>query len=93
MQPNIFNPKIEYIDWVLKKNQLTTVEIVCCTGSIDFSVDDRLRTKVARMAQVLNDEGLHIDPISFDPDEISDDEAMDDDDIGSFVDHLKTVVG
>ena len=52
----------------LKKNQHTYVEIVCCKNSIDVSVHDRLRRKVARMADVLNDDGLNIDPISFDPD-------------------------
>lgn len=77
----------------LRKDQLTYVEIVCCTDSIDLSVDDRLRMKVAKMAEVLNDEELHIDPISFDPDDINDNEAMDEEDAQSFVEHLKTVAG
>lgn len=77
----------------LKKNQLTSVEIVCCSDSIDVSVDDRLRKKVAIMADVLNDDGLHIDPVSFDPDYIDDNEAMDEDDARSFIEHLKSVSG
>lgn len=75
----------------LKKNQLTSVEILCCTDSVDISVDDRLRKKVAKMAEVLNDEGLHIDPVSFDPEVIDNNEEMDFDDAQSFVEHLKSV--
>lgn len=77
----------------LKKSQLTSIEILCCSNSVDVSVDDRLRKKVAKMADVLNDDGLHIDPVSFDPDEINNDEAMDEDDVQSLVDHLKSVAG
>lgn len=72
----------------LDPNQQTTVEILCCADSIDESVDERLRVKVRRMGEVLNDKDLNIDPVSFDPAAINDDEALDEDDVRSLVSHL-----
>jgi SNF2 family DNA or RNA helicase len=75
----------------LRKDQATTVDILCCRGTIDESVNERLMAKVARMAAVLNDHDLNIDPVSFDPLEIDDDERLDDEDVQSFVRHLTDV--
>lgn len=61
------------------------VEIVVCQDSIDFSVDRRLQTKIARMAETLNDPGLQVSPISIDPDEIN----LDDDDVLDLLAHLR----
>jgi SNF2 family DNA or RNA helicase len=73
----------------LPKNQNTIVEILCCPDSIDESVNDRLIMKARRMAEVLNDHDLHIDPVSFDPEAIDDDEAIDYEDLNSLLAHLR----
>jgi SNF2 family DNA or RNA helicase len=62
------------------------VEIVVCPDSVDLSVDRRLRTKITRMAETLNDRNLHVSPISIDPDEIN----LDDDDVLDLLAHLRT---
>ncbi|KJV30050.1 DEAD/DEAH box helicase [Luteibacter yeojuensis] len=71
----------------LPKDQLTTVEIVECESSIDETVDIRLRAKIGRMAEVLNDPGLRIEWQSADA---SDDEGyeasvMSEEDIRAFL--------
>jgi SNF2 family DNA or RNA helicase len=71
----------------LSKDQATTIDILCCPRSIDVSVNSRLITKVQRMANVLNDRDLHIDPVSFDPSAIDDDESLDDEDVVSLMQH------
>lgn len=76
----------------LSKGQLTSIEILYCTDSVDESVSLRLKEKVRKMGVVLNDSGLNIDPVSFDPTEIGNDEAMDNKDITDFIRHLKTEV-
>jgi hypothetical protein len=72
----------------LSKNQRTTIEILRCRDSVDESVDHRLVEKVSRMAQVLNDRHLNIDPVSFEPAVIDDDEALDDDDVKDLYQNL-----
>jgi SNF2 family DNA or RNA helicase len=72
----------------LKPNQKTVVEILYAPGTIDESVNERLITKVGRMARVLDDHSLNIDPVSFDPAEIDDNEALDEDDVRSLIGHL-----
>jgi SNF2 family DNA or RNA helicase len=60
----------------LPPNAKTNIEILECRGTIDEIIDERLREKVTRMAQVLNDKSLNID---------ADDYAYDDDDLVSSV--------
>ncbi|MBP6013381.1 MAG: DEAD/DEAH box helicase [Alphaproteobacteria bacterium] len=60
------------------------VEIVVCPDSIDDSVHSRLQTKIARMAEALDDEGLSVSPISLDADELN----PDDDDVLDLLKHL-----
>jgi SNF2 family DNA or RNA helicase len=62
------------------------VEIVVCPDSVDLSVDRRLRAKITRMAETLNDRDLRVSPISIDPDEIN----LDDDDVLDLLAHLRT---
>jgi hypothetical protein len=54
----------------------TNIEILECRDTIDEIIDERLREKVSRMAQVLNDKSLNID---------ANDYAYDDDDLLSSV--------
>lgn len=62
----------------------TRVEILQCLDSIDEIVDVRLRDKVRRMAEALEDKDLHIDPISFDVD----DSGVNDEDIEMVAHHI-----
>ncbi|MGH6922680.1 MAG: SNF2-related protein [Propylenella sp.] len=73
----------------LARDQRTFVEILFSPGSVDESVDRRLRAKVQRMAEVLNDHSLHIDPVSFDPAEIEDDEVLDSEDAADLLRELR----
>jgi SNF2 family DNA or RNA helicase len=73
----------------LKKNQRTSIEILSSVGSVDESVQRRLARKIAAMANVLNDPGLHIDPISLDPDKLDDDESLDESDVRDLLRQLK----
>jgi hypothetical protein len=50
----------------LQKDQVPTVEILECEGTIDEIVRLRLGMKVARMSSVLEDPSLNVDPIPFD---------------------------
>ena len=47
-------------------DQNTYVTVLHTPDSIDDSVQRRLETKIARMRDVLNDDGLNIEPLSFD---------------------------
>lgn len=58
----------------LPPGQATTIEVVECSGSIDETVQWRLKTKIDAMAAALNDTTLQIDPIPMDPEMIDDDE-------------------
>lgn len=70
----------------LPKNQITSIEILCCENSIDERVNNRLIKKAERMGRVLEDPDLNIEPLPYD----LDDEGMDFDDLK---DLLKHVVG
>jgi len=72
----------------LKPDQTTTVEILICPDTIDETVDLRLRQKVAKMAEVLEDPNLNIDPVSFD----LDDEELDGEDVMALLNHIQTPV-
>lgn len=61
----------------LAKDKITNVEIVYVPDTIDEVVDTRLRAKVKRMGEVLDDPDLNIDPISLDLDS----EEMENEDI------------
>lgn len=52
----------------LDSSQSTNVEIVCAPDTIDEVVDLRLRAKVGKMGEVLNDPDLNIDPVLLDLD-------------------------
>lgn len=69
----------------LQEGQNPIIEIVHCPDSLDDSVDRRLRSKVERMAKVLNDQTLNIDPISYDPD----DETLEEEDLKDILMCLK----
>lgn len=56
----------------LPPDQSTTVEIVQCIGSVDETVDERLRYKIGLMATALEDSNLCPDPIALDPVDIPD---------------------
>lgn len=56
----------------LPPDQSTTVEIVQCIGSVDETVDERLRYKIGLMAKALEDSNLCPDPIALDPVDIPD---------------------
>lgn len=71
----------------LREDQVTTVEILVCAGSIDEAVDRRLKAKIDRMADVLGDRGLQIEPVSIDLD--ADVDAFDDEDLADFLRHIR----
>lgn len=72
----------------LPPDQSTTVEILICPDTIDETVDLRLRQKVAKMAEVLDDENLNIDPVSFD----LEDEELDAEDRKALLSHFQAPV-
>jgi SNF2 family DNA or RNA helicase len=51
----------------LKPEQETIIEIVECAGTVDEAVRERLGYKITKMADVLEDSSLHVDPIPYDP--------------------------
>ena len=63
------------------------IEILCCLGTVDLSVNDRLVMKVQKMAEALNDPDIDINPILLDPD----DEDLDLEDMADFLDHVNIV--
>ncbi|OAM52691.1 hypothetical protein A7981_04360 [Methylovorus sp. MM2] len=69
----------------LTLEQKTYIEIVCAPGTIDEVVDSRLRAKVQRMGEVLDDPDLNIDPITLDP-EATD---LEKEDIGEILNYLQ----
>lgn len=71
----------------LSQDAEINVEILCCPGTIDESVNNRLNIKVQRMGEALNDDDIRINPIPFDPD----DYGLDFDDLADFIDHLKNI--
>ncbi len=71
----------------LKPDQRPIIEVLYSPDTIDESVSTRLKRKVQMMKDVLNDPGLSIDPISFDP---NDDLAFDYEDAQDLLTHIKT---
>jgi SNF2 family DNA or RNA helicase len=69
----------------LSPDQSTTIELLVCPDTIDETVDVRLRAKVKRMGEVLEDPDLNIDPVSFDPE----DEELDAGDVEALLKHLQ----
>ncbi len=70
----------------LRPGQVTTVEILACPDTVDQSVGRRLKSKVMRMAEVLRDRSLHVEPVSVDLD--ADVDAFDNEDYSDFLKHL-----
>ncbi len=56
----------------LPADQETTIEIVECLDSVDETVAERLRFKIGKMAEALDDSSLKPDPIPIDPNDIED---------------------
>lgn len=56
----------------LPPEQETNIEIISCSDTVDETVHERLRLKVERMADALNDSSLRVDPIPIDPADIDD---------------------
>lgn len=75
----------------LRKDQKPVIEIIECRGTIDEIVRVRLAAKVDRMAAVLNDPSLNVDPIPFDVSEDFEDygAGISEDDLGALVDGLR----
>lgn len=69
----------------LPKGTETTIEIVHSPNSIDELVDTRLTDKIKRMSDVLEDESLHIEPVTVELDE----EGFDEEDAKQLLKHLK----
>ena len=63
----------------------TTIEIVHAPSSIDDLVDSRLNVKINRMAEVLEDNSLRIEPVTVDLDE----DGFDEEDAKQLLKHLK----
>lgn len=59
----------------LSQDQTTTIEIVECINSIDETVRERLKQKIHKMAEALDDSSLRPDPIALDPIDIEDFES------------------
>lgn len=72
----------------LGQDEITTVELLTCPGTVDEAVDRRLNAKIRRMAEVLGDSGLSIEPVTVDLD--ADVDAFDSEDLADFIAHLKT---
>lgn len=54
----------------LAADQSTTIEIVQCIGSVDETVDARLRYKIGLMGKALEDSSLCAEPIAIEPEDI-----------------------
>ena len=70
----------------LKPDEVPTIEIVECRGTIDEVVNQRLTIKVATMADALNDTSLNVEAIPYDIDFSVDD--MNGDDIQAVPDYF-----
>lgn len=69
----------------LSPDQSTVIEILCCPDTVDEVVESRLKTKVQKMAEVLDDSSLHYDPVVLDPD-VTD---LDNDDVQALLSYFK----
>ncbi|EMT54684.1 helicase domain-containing protein [Brevibacillus borstelensis AK1] len=65
----------------------TNVEIVYCPNTVDESVNKRLQLKINKMAEVLNDRSLNIEP-EYDDEELQSD-GISSEDIHDYVRHLR----
>lgn len=65
----------------LPQNIITDIEILCSSGSVDEAVNRRLNLKIDRMARVLEDDSLNIEPEVVD----LDDEGLGWDDVLDFI--------
>ena len=65
----------------------TTIEIIHSPYSIDDLVDSRLNEKILRMANVLEDESLRIEPVTVELDE----DGFDEEDAKLLLKHLKDI--
>jgi len=72
----------------LQKGTLTTIEIVHSPNSIDDLVDARLNEKIGRMAEVLEDDSLRIEPLTVELDE----DGFDEEDAKQLLKHLKGLI-
>lgn len=73
----------------LPPDQKTTIEIVECRDSVDETVRERLRFKIGKMAEALEDSSLKPDPIPIDPNDIED---MDDYSTGLLPDDIQALL-
>ena len=73
----------------LPPDQKTTIEIVECKDSVDETVRERLRFKIGKMAEALEDSSLKPDPIPIDPNDIED---MDDYSTGLLPDDVQALL-
>lgn len=62
----------------LKENELTTIEIVQCSNSIDESVERRLKCKIDNMQKILNDPSIDVVFKYFEDNDEDQDEDQDD---------------
>jgi hypothetical protein len=69
----------------LNPGTITTIEIVHSPNSIDDLVDSRLNVKIGRMADVLEDNSLRIEPMTVELDE----DGFDEEDAKQLLKHLK----
>ncbi len=72
----------------LSPGTVTTIEIVHCPNSIDDLIDSRLNVKIGRMADVLEDKSLRIEPVTVELDE----EGFDEEDAKQLLIHLKSQI-
>jgi len=72
----------------LEKGTLTTIEIIHSPNSIDDLIDSRLNIKIGRMAEVLEDDSLRIEPETVELDE----DGFDEEDAKQLLKHLKKLI-
>lgn len=80
----------------LPPDQQTTIEVVECAGSVDETVQWRLKAKIDAMAAALNDTTLRVDPIPMDADAVEEEDdwsggGMDADDVQALLRDLSGV--
>jgi hypothetical protein len=64
---------------------VTTVEILLSEDTVDESVSGRLKAKIQRMSEVLDDNSINVEAVGED---LEQDDALDADDVTAFLDHL-----
>ena len=85
MQLNTYSQRIEYTAWDYLWKLTTQIEILCATSSVDEAVNRRLKLKIERMARVLDDKSLNVEP-----EEVNlDDDGLLWDDIEDFISQYK----